>query len=309
MRLVARFREEFGDRYPISFSAGIDFRNFPDAVGLGLVPVTACTDLLRTGGYARARRYFAELVERMQAVGARTIAEFVQASVDASAYAAGVAADSRYGAARNRAIPRKIGSRLVLFDCITCDKCVPVCPNDANFTIAIAPEEVPIVKLQPTGHGWTAREDGCLQFSEKHQIGNFADFCNDCGNCDVFCPEDGGPYVVKPRFFGSEERWRLPSAGDGFFAARGPAGDVLLGRFSGAEFRVEFGGECVYYSGPGFAIRFSEFDPAGTAQGRADAEVDLTFYEIMKRFRSALFAPPEVNYVNCLPPYGSHDTD
>ena len=53
MSLVGRFRETFGDRYPISFSAGIDQKNFPDAASLGLVPVTVCSDLLRPGGYGR----------------------------------------------------------------------------------------------------------------------------------------------------------------------------------------------------------------------------------------------------------------
>ena len=38
---------------------------------------------------------------------------------------------------QNRAAPRKIGSHLVLFDCINCDKCIPVCPNDANFVYEI----------------------------------------------------------------------------------------------------------------------------------------------------------------------------
>jgi len=28
-----------------------------------------------------------------------------------------------------------------------------------------------------------------------------ADFCDDCGNCDVFCPEDGGPHLIKPLTF------------------------------------------------------------------------------------------------------------
>ena len=41
--LVRRFRQTFGDRFPISFSAGIDEANFADAVGLGLKPVTVCT--------------------------------------------------------------------------------------------------------------------------------------------------------------------------------------------------------------------------------------------------------------------------
>jgi putative selenate reductase len=300
MRLVARFREHFGDRYPISFSAGIDFRNFPDAVALGLVPVTSCTDLLKTGGYARARRYFQELAQRMDAAGARTIDEFVEKSASAREYATSVASDPRYHAARNRGVPRKIGSRLALFDCITCDKCVPVCPNDANFTLAMPPDDVPIVKLRPGGSSWLSRAEGRLTLSEKHQIGNFADFCNDCGNCDVFCPEDGGPYVLKPRFFGSAEAWRHPRAGDGFYVERRAAEDVVLGRFKGVEFRVEFGGGCVYYSGEGFSVRFAEDDPVGTVEGRAESEVDLTYYEIIRRLRAALFAPSEVNYINSL---------
>ena len=61
VQLVDRFRREFGARYPISFSAGIDRVNFPDAVALGLVPVTVCTDLLKPGGYGRGRGYFVEL--------------------------------------------------------------------------------------------------------------------------------------------------------------------------------------------------------------------------------------------------------
>jgi len=73
MALVARFRASFGDRYPISFSAGIDRKNFADAVALGLVPVTVCSDLLKTGGYARMQPYFTELLGRMGKVGARNV--------------------------------------------------------------------------------------------------------------------------------------------------------------------------------------------------------------------------------------------
>ena len=43
--------------------------------------------------------------------------------------AARAAGDPRYRAEKNRTPPRKIGSHLVLFDCINCDKCVPVCPE------------------------------------------------------------------------------------------------------------------------------------------------------------------------------------
>ena len=75
--LVARFRRVFGDRIPVSFSAGVDEGNFPDTVGLGLNPVTVCSDLLKPGGYRRGKRYFDELVKRMDEVGANDIEVFV----------------------------------------------------------------------------------------------------------------------------------------------------------------------------------------------------------------------------------------
>ncbi len=56
--------------------------------------------------------------------------------------------DPRYGRERNATAPRKIGRHLQLFDCITCDICVPVCPNDANFTYRIEADEIPVVKVQ-----------------------------------------------------------------------------------------------------------------------------------------------------------------
>ena len=75
--IARRFRDEFGDRHPLSFSAGIDAGNFADGVALGFAPVTACTDLLKPGGYGRAAAYFARLAERMDAAGAATVDDFV----------------------------------------------------------------------------------------------------------------------------------------------------------------------------------------------------------------------------------------
>ena len=51
MTLMQRFREELEFDFPVSFSAGIDAKNFPAAVACGMVPVTTCTDLLRRGRF------------------------------------------------------------------------------------------------------------------------------------------------------------------------------------------------------------------------------------------------------------------
>lgn len=352
MSLVGRFRATFGDRIPISFSGGIDRRNFADAVSLGLVPVTVCSDLLRTGGYGRMAAYFEDLDERMtkasardrdewillgqgqaeralddveprhgervaacrralaslpsgdaredlaKVAGSELFAEWLSAAKlrNTERYVGALLDDARYARAANVKSPPKRGTRLVLFDCLTCDKCIPVCPNDANFTYALPKLEIPVVKLVPLAPGkWAREESGPLRFEKKHQLANFADFCNECGNCDVFCPEDGGPYLAKPRFFGSRERWSAAKALDGFYVARD--GSSIDGRFAGKEFHLRVDGARVAFSGEGFALTFDPADPASTVSGEAGGVVDLTFFHILDHLRAAV-AGSAVNYLN-----------
>ena len=195
---------------------------------------------------------------------------------------------------------RKIGRHLKLFDCLTCDICVPVCPNDANFTFSLEEAEIPITKLRRSKAGWEWRREGTLQFEERHQIGNLADFCNDCGNCDVFCPEDGGPYVMKPRFFRREADWLAASELDGFQLERRGAIEVVRGRFNGKEFVLETEKERMFFSGDDFRLELSRADPAGSVVGDGPEEVDLTYCFIMDALRRAMFDTTHVNYINSL---------
>ena len=151
-------------------------------------------------------------------------------------------ADPRYGAARNAAVPRKIGSKLWLYDCINCDKCVPVCPNDANFVYE-GPEidlRYDDVEIGAKGEIKTRHHaGGVFKVAKGHQLANYADACNDCGNCDVFCPEDGGPYVEKPRFFGSAESYRKHAGRNGFYVETADGRLVIHGTIAGKPYRVE----------------------------------------------------------------------
>jgi len=342
MNLVGRFRGAFGDRLPVSFSAGIDKQNFPDAVALGLKPVTVCSDLLRPGGYGRASAYFQDLGKRMDDVGATDLDTWtlrahgkaaealekvsgiapaqkaacvsaLEAKGDLRAaagahfaawvsearllntkhYVDGLLGTPRYAAAANAKPPNKVGTKLDLFDCITCDKCVPVCPNHANFSYVLPAVELPVVKLRKSGEQWTSAPAQTLKIAKKRQYANFADFCNECGNCDVFCPEDGGPYVVKPRFFGSREQFHKWTTHDGFFVTR----DEVLGRFQGQAYRLAQGG--TVFGGPGFELTLDTAKPESPTGGTAEAgvEVDLTYFHILRWLHGALLDGP-LTYVN-----------
>jgi putative selenate reductase len=314
MNLVGDFRREFGSSIPVSFSAGIDRGNFPDAVALGLTPITVCSDLLRQGGFARQAGYLEALGRRMNDLGVRTIDGFIIASATAGntaptreqailmnteRYAQGVADDPRYGSAANSKPPKKIGSKLELFNCITCDKCVPVCPNDANFTLRMPPGAIPVEILTRRDGVWTSEPTDEIVLNKKHQIANFADFCNECGNCDVFCPEDGGPYILKPRFFGSERSFDEFADHDGFYVERDGDSARILARFDGARFEAALTGDRAAYSGDGFRVTLDLRDAIGTIGGDASVPVDLTYLRIIVALRSALHdegAP--VNFVN-----------
>jgi putative selenate reductase len=218
MNLVKKFRDRMKTSIPISFSAGLDAHNISTAVALNMVPVTTCTDLLRPGGYARLIRYLENLGAKMREVGASTISDYVKhyAGKEA-ALVAETTANPRYGWERNKGVPRKIGSKLWLYDCINCDKCVPVCPNDANFVYETSAGATAYDNFELLPAGVRRVPGGVLQLAKAHQLANYADACNDCGNCDVFCPEDGGPYVEKPRFFGSLETYRKYAGRNGFY--------------------------------------------------------------------------------------------
>ena len=260
MALVAEWRKVFGAAMPISFSAGIDQHNFADAVAAGLTPITTCSDLLKPGGYGRLYKYLANLENKMQEVGATSINEYIlkwnataiepvnteaveRAKIkNTAAVMEKVVADSRYTQTKNKSVPRKIDSHLVLFDCINCDKCIPVCPNDANFYYALPPLEIAYVNFRLGPEGIEEIPGGVLKIAASHQIANYADFCNECGNCDVFCPEYGGPYIKKPRFFSSRETWEQQALHNGFFFEKQNGVQKLWGRIENTTYVLQLEG-------------------------------------------------------------------
>jgi putative selenate reductase len=144
----------------------------------------------------------------------------------------------RYHYDHNKKGPRKVGSQLVLCDCLNCEKCIPACPNDANFVFDVEPCDQKYFIVEVNKDGWNKTEGGNFRIEKVKQIANFADACNDCGNCDVFCPEDGGPYIEKPRFFGSLNSFKHNKNLSGFYLDVKTKSSTLTGRFKDREFEL-----------------------------------------------------------------------
>ncbi len=196
-----------GGPVAVSFSAGIDDQNFADAVGFGMAPVTVCSYLLKPGGYGNLSSMLKRLTRSMQEAACTSVPDWIEhrhttATADGhrdavSAYAAALATadgSARYHLTGQKARRRVVDRPLERWDCVSCNLCVTVCPNDAMLHVA-TPEGI----------------DG---LDEKWQYFCLAEWCNECGNCTTFCPEDGEPWLVKPRVYLDEER---------FAAAKGPA--------------------------------------------------------------------------------------
>jgi len=318
LALVHEWRKVFGAEFPISFAAGVDAQNFSDCVSIGLVPITTCTDLLRPGGYGRLPKYLYNLEASMKKENAVTVEEFIVSSANRNEGKPDIGVkhatlynterllyesmeNPRYHANNNRKTPNKIGSHLYLWDCINCDKCIPVCPNDANFYFEIEPVNVTFQNIKIENGKWELVDGGEFTVKKSHQIANFADACNDCGNCDVFCPEDGGPYIEKPRFFGSLGQWKEWNNLSGFVLLRGNEKVTLYGRFKDREYKLTFDNsknEAVF-SNDEFNIKM-DWDLSEVIDASADTNttVNMEYYYAMRTLIKGMLNPSRVHYVN-----------
>lgn len=144
--------------------------------------------------------------------------------------------------------------------CLYCDEvcniCVSVCPNLANQYFETKPfkikyPSIEIVKDELEIKGWNT-----YVVNQRYQIININDFCNECGNCESFCPTSGAPYKVKPKFALSEESFKEMSSGYFF------KGDSLFykEKMNISELKTE--NERILYSDSDFDFEFDlKFNP------------------------------------------------
>ena len=160
--------------------------------------------------------------------------------------------DPRYGHAKNSRTPKRVDLKLELYDCINCDLCITACPNDAVFAYTVQPVERPGFVLK-----------------EAHQLGILEDACNQCSNCEVYCPEDGAPFQIKERVFRDRDLF-LASEADGFCYFDG----ALHGRVDGEAARFVWDGDdgSGTLEGDGFFFRLDGETVTDAQVSRAHSE-------------------------------------
>lgn len=101
--------------------------------------------------------------------------------------------------------------------CLYCDEvcsvCVYVCPNLANYQYKAAPMKASVQKVAQADGEITISDLAPIVFEQNTQIITIGDFCNECGNCDTFCPTAGAPYKTKPHIFLTENSFSQESEG------------------------------------------------------------------------------------------------
>jgi len=122
-----------------------------------------------------------------------------------------------------------------------CSKCVETCPNRANIALEFRPVSlaIPVFNL-PSGVSGRTAARGCLlkefKIKQASQILHVDDFCNECGNCETFCPHNGKPYIDKFTLFSEKDMFEN-SANSGFYL-KSCADDIYYG------FGCRIGNQC-----------------------------------------------------------------
>lgn len=97
------------------------------------------------------------------------------------------------------------------FSCnLVCNKCTEVCPNRANVAIDfhLVSYEIPYFNKGKIGYM-------LYSINQNTQILHIDDYCNECGNCETFCPHDGKPYKDKITLYSDREMFNNNN-NDGF---------------------------------------------------------------------------------------------
>jgi putative selenate reductase len=163
------------DGITMSMSGGIDKNNVLDVFKAGIAPITMSTLFLQPKGYTNNNSVLNEMKKTEQAPKGLDL-EAISALADKSK------SDANY---RNKGNGKVLEDKLETFDCLkSCGICVDVCPNRANMKVVVE------------------------ELSANYQIAHIENMCNECGNCHMFCPRGGFPYLKKTTVYRDLEEYK-----------------------------------------------------------------------------------------------------
>lgn len=173
INVAKKIAKEFNN-IPMSMSGGIDKNNVVDVFNAGIAPITIATLYLQPKGYINNNAVLNEMKKAGQAPKGLDLEALDILGEKAKT-------DSHY---KNKGNGRILEDKLETFDCLkSCGICVDVCPNRANMRVAV---------------------EG---LSANYQIIHIENMCNECGNCHMFCPKGGFPYLKKTTIFRDLEEY------------------------------------------------------------------------------------------------------
>jgi putative selenate reductase len=128
-----------------------------------------------------------------------------------------------------------------------CSLCVGVCPNMALMTYSSEPFIRFLPVLRAKGDQTEVVEEREFRADQKYQISVLTDFCNECGNCETFCPTAGEPYRDKPRLYLHRPDFENQDE-NAFMMFRNGDTITVEARWGGETHRLEVGNEVRYRS-------------------------------------------------------------
>ena len=208
--------------------------------------------------------------------------------------------DPRYRSSANRRTPRQIESRLALYDCINCDLCITACPNDAIFAFQVDPLDVPTERLAAAcDDGEITRAPGTgFVIREAHQLAVVEGACNECSNCEVYCPETGAPFLIKETLFLSLSDFRAAAHLDGFCRDDGRLYARIDGRELTLDLDADEGTGTVTGDGIRLDVRWEPLEVTGGTMTGSDTTLDTAVLWRMKTVWQSIFDSDTPTMVN-----------
>lgn len=133
------------------------------------------------------------------------------------------------------------------------------------------------------------------------QIGNIAEFCNNCGNCDTFCPEMGAPFEEKPQFYLEPDHFKKSVHQYGFYFV---SPNQLYTKIDGKQSILKYDPDRQNYSWNVEGIIFRLDESNNLLHYETDVKIDEDLQvDLLKFVTSKIILNGLINYESSFPSY------